>query len=134
MGWAVGRDSDRRRHIGYGVPATCDHPGCPEGIDRGMAYRCGEYGEDDGCGLYFCDEHRTWAYINDGEDDHPTRQGEYCERCVGFDPEDGSTWLDPFEPSPDTREWAEHVLTDDSWAQWRDEEPEWADRMRELVA
>jgi hypothetical protein len=30
----------------------------------------------------------------------------------------------PFEPTPDTAEWVEWKLTDDSWGPWRDENPE----------
>jgi hypothetical protein len=56
MSWAVGFDSNWKRDIGYGVPATCDRPGCGTGIDRGLAYVCGgqPYGGEEGCGLYFC--------------------------------------------------------------------------------
>src|SRR5690606_23075125 len=53
MGWAVGYDSNWNRDIGYGVPTTCDHPGCNEKIDRGLSYVCGDepYGGEHGCGL-----------------------------------------------------------------------------------
>lgn len=103
MGWSVGYDENWKRDIGYGVPATCDHPGCGKDIHRGLAYVCGgaPRGGDDGCGLYFCDEHR-----------HPTR----CENCC-----DGKV---PFDPTPDTREWVEWKLTDPSWQRWRDENPD----------
>ena len=40
----------------------------------------------------------------------------------------------PFEATPDTVEWAEHVLTDESWEQWRQEEPEQVARMRRALA
>ena len=34
MSWAVGHV--RGRDVGYAVPASCDHPGCTEIIDRGL--------------------------------------------------------------------------------------------------
>lgn len=68
MGWAFCGTDDMGREIGYGVPATCDHPGCDKEIDRGLAYCCGGmhggqgYYDEDlqtwfGCGRYFCAEH-----------------------------------------------------------------------------
>jgi hypothetical protein len=32
----------------------------------------------------------------------------------------------PFKAKPDHPEWVKHVLTDESWKQWRDENPEYA--------
>jgi hypothetical protein len=109
MSWAVGFDSRWNRDIGYGVPAVCDHPGCGKAIDRGLAYVCGgePYGGEEGCGLYFCDDHGG---------------GRQCERCE----EDRA----PFTPTPDTREWIRWKLTDDSWAPWRDENPAAVSAMR----
>ncbi len=102
MSWAVGRDPQWNRDIGYGVPATCDYPGCEYAIDRGLGYVCGgePYGGEIGCGLYFCGAHLL-AYNS------------LCERCEAGQP--------PFEPTPDTAEWLEWKLTDESWQQWRDE-------------
>ena len=102
MSWAIGWDSHWRRDIGYGVPAICDHPGCNEVIDRGLAYVCKDqepYGGD-GCGLYFCGAHL-------GENG--------CERCAAE--------KEPFPAKPDTAEWIQHKLTDPSWQRWRDENP-----------
>lgn len=98
MGWAVGFDSNLERWIGYGVPAQCDHPGCKEEIDRGLAYVCGgqPYGGDRGCGLHFCDKHGG---------------GGLCERCQNEQ--------EPFEPKPDVEEWIQWQLTDESWEKWR---------------
>lgn len=117
MGWQVGFDSKWNRDIGYGVPATCDFPGCGADIDRGLAYVCGgePRGGEQGCGLYFCEGH-LWV---GGE-----RQ--QCERCAEGEP--------PFEASPDTAEWIAWKLTDDSWGPWRDEHPEAVAAMRELAA
>lgn len=64
MGYATGQNNNGRE-IGYGVEATCDHPGCNVVIDRGIAYCCGgdegpgNAGMDDEpyCGGYFCASH-----------------------------------------------------------------------------
>lgn len=115
MGWAVGEDHKRFRHIGYGVPAHCDHPGCTTPIDRGISYACGDGVMGDSafnCGLFFCGDHLGYAPPEGAED-----RGFYCERC--------SKSLESFEPSPDTEEWITHVLFDESWAEFRTKEPEW---------
>lgn len=129
MGYAVGdhtTSDGSRRHIGYGVPATCDHPGCGASIDRGMGYAChgprltdldeidaaeGDFLPGEGCGMYFCGQHGAEGT---------------CERCQKHE--------HPFPPTLDTIEWATHVLTDDSWERWRREEPAWVERMRAIVA
>ena len=102
MGWSVGYDERWKRDIGYGVPATCDYPGCGARIDRGLSHVCcGEepYGGD-GCGLYFCERHHGWA-------------GGKCSRCHNYRP--------PFKPTPDIEMWTHHKMTDPSWAEWRKE-------------
>ena len=106
MSWAVGFDSKWNRDIGYGVPAMCDHPGCEKEIDRGLAHVCADeqpYGGDDGCGLYFCDEHLV-----------STDKGYMCNPCA----EGG----DSFDPTPDVEQWVNHKATDPSWAEWREEQ------------
>ena len=111
MGWSIGYDEKMGRDIGYGVPAICDHPDCNKEIDRGLAYVCCNqepYGGDDGCGLYFCEDHRDIS----GK----------CERCQRDE--------DPFEPKPDTQEWIQHKLNDESWAEWREKNP---DKYNELI-
>lgn len=117
MGWAVGYDSNWRRDIGYGVPAQCDQPECTEEIDRGLGYVCGgePYGGEHGCGLYFCGQH---LYHGSG-----TVQ---CDRCIEGEP--------PYDPTPDTAEWLNWKLTDESWQQWRDEHPDEVVQIRDLVA
>jgi hypothetical protein len=109
VGWSIGYDAHWRRDIGYGVPATCDHPGCGKGIDRGLAFVCGgePYGGEHGCGLYFCGEHLFIA-----SDFRAT----LCDRCL-----DGR---DPFEATPDVAEWIRHKLTDESWQGWRADNPD----------
>lgn len=94
MGWSIGDDSKWKRHLGYGVPAFCDHAGCGAEIDRGLGYKCED--EDCGCGKFYCTEHRydTTAHTHEAPPDreHPM--------------------------------WAMHVLTDESWAAWRAENPD----------
>lgn len=108
MSWAVGTGKDGR-DIGYGVPALCDHPDCEKMIDRGLSYVCGMInteGEDRGCGLHFCTDHLRYS----------VKFGQLCFRC----------WPQartPYARKPDVREWVEHKLTDESWQQWRDENP-----------
>jgi hypothetical protein len=110
MSWAVGYDENWKRDIGYGVPATCDHPGCAAEIDRGLSYVCGSepFGGNHGCGLYFCSAHMEIA--GDRRDN-----AHLCRRCYwnkgGY-----------YTPSPDTPEWIEHKATDPSWAEWRAEQ------------
>jgi hypothetical protein len=111
MGWSVGFDANWGRDIGYGVPAICDRPGCGEVIDRGLSYVCGgePYGGERGCGLYFCGKHLTRA----------RQAGDrfvwVCGRCDKGRP--------PYQPTPDTAEWLNWKLTDESWAQWCRENP-----------
>jgi hypothetical protein len=105
MGWSLGYDSNWGRWIGYGVPAWCDHPKCMEEIDRGLAYVCGNepYGGEKGCGLYFCPKHQV---------DFDQR----CPRCARYKA--------PYKhPKPEHPQWIEHVTTDESWAEWREENP-----------
>ncbi len=107
MSWAVGFDLHWNRDIGYGVPATCDSPSCGVAIDRGLGYVCGgePYGGKHGCGLFFCDEHLLLG--------GPSQR---CQRCVNGRPS--------YDPTPDTDEWINWKLTDESWSTWRDENPD----------
>jgi hypothetical protein len=109
MSWSIGYDDNWKRDIGYGVPATCDHPGCGAEINRGLSYVCGgdPYGGEHGCGLYFCASH-LWYALRDGA------FVQLCERC-----NEGG---EPFTPTADTQEWVSHKLTDPSWEAWRQEQ------------
>lgn len=115
MGWSIGYDDNHKRDIGYGVPAYCDHPDCNEEIDRGLSHVCGSepYGGQYGCGLYFCKEH-----LHFHEDD--MEWIDLCERCSEF--------KEPFTPKPDHPEWIEHKLTDESWEEWRNENPDFVEK------
>lgn len=96
MGWGNCGEDSRGRPIGYYTQAVCDHPGCNEEIDRGLAYACGgmhgehhmlgEPEELDGCYIscenYFCSKHLYFA-ISEHEDG---AEGPYppflCFTCV----------------------------------------------------
>lgn len=116
MGWSIGWDSTWNRDIGYGVPAVCDAPGCNAKIDRGLSYVCGgaPYGEPRGCGLFFCSEHLFYF---------GPRLPQLCRRCRRPSGK-------PYEPKPDIQEWIDHKLKDESWAQWRKENPDDVHAMR----
>lgn len=99
------------RFCGYGVPSYCEQPGCNEEIDRGMAFCCG--GEPDaehGCGLYFCTKHLHYHDFKDGE------CAEVCKRC--------HTYKSPYKKKPEHPRWVKHLLTDESWEEWRKENPD----------
>lgn len=110
MSWAIGYDEKWKRDIGYGVPAVCDHPDCNREIDRGLAYVCGgePYGGELGCGLFFCGHHQYYGH---------GMAIPLCEEC--------NEGREPFPMKPDTQEWIDHKLTDPSWQEWRDENPDW---------
>ena len=112
MGWSIGYDSRLNRDVGYGVPATCDHPGCKRKIDRGLAYVCGgePYGGDEGCGLHFCGNH-LWT----------GKERQVCQQC-----RDGK---EAFPPKPDRPDWIRHKLKHSSWKAWRGENPDEVSRL-----
>ena len=108
MGWSIGFDSNWNRDIGYGVPATCDHPKCSKRIDRGLSYVCGSepYGGEFGCGLFFCEEH--FIYRTPHSSNYAVQ---LCPRCYRYKPAYGA--------KPDCKEWIDFKMTDESWAEWR---------------
>lgn len=118
MSWSIGFDSAWKRDIGYGVPATCDHPGCDEKIDRGLSHVCGgdPYGGYRGCGLHFCSDH---LYLS-------ARLPQLCDRC-------SPRKRKPFTAKPDHLDWIKWKLTDESWEQWRAENPEEVKRLQEVL-
>ena len=111
MSWSIGYDDSWKRDIGYDVPSICDQPECNAEIDRGLSHVCGgePYGGEGGCGLYFCSEHLYYS-----------RSGAVRQQCFKCGVEPG----DPYTPKPDTPEWINHKLTDESWQEWRDAYPE----------
>ncbi len=67
MGSGYGVDRNGIREIGHTVPATCDHPGCEEKIDRGLAYACGgqPFEGEYYCDGYFCMKHLSTPSLHD---------------------------------------------------------------------
>ena len=123
MRWSIGFDSNWGRDIGYGVPSNCDHPKCNNDIDRGLGYVCGSdpRGGEYGCGLYFCGQHLF--YHQPRGSDRPLQ---LCPRCVRR--------RTPYKnPKPDTKKWIEWKLVDESWAKWREENPEFVEQSRKDV-
>jgi hypothetical protein len=124
MGWSIGYDSNHKRDIGYGVPAVCDHPDCNAEIDRGLSYVCGgePYGGEHGCGLFFCEQHRTFEEVPIDDDPHAESDAKMlCDRCAHG--------LEEFTPKPDIKEWRDWKRNDPSWAQWREENPDEAAKL-----
>lgn len=78
MGWGAGVNA-KGEEIGYTIPWVCDHDGCTETIDRGLAYCCGgldgAMGEH-GCGRYFCYAH---LFYGEWED-------QLCSVCAAAEP------------------------------------------------
>jgi len=116
MGWGLGHDSHWNRDIGYSVPAFCDHPSCWKEIDRGLSYVCasGEPCGGDGCGLYFCPDHKGYsAMVEDGD---IVTISDCCERC-----RDGKV---PFQPKSEHPTWLYWKIHHHSWKRWRQKCPE----------
>lgn len=112
MGYAVYMVG--KRWGGYGVPAICEHPKCNEEINRGMAYACGgEPFSEWGCDRYFCSKHREYHSFNTGSG---RETKEVCARCA-------KRKL-PFPYKPEHQDWINHLLTDESWAEWRKNNPD----------
>lgn len=121
MGYAVYFDNSQGRWAGYGVPAECDHPDCHTMIDHGLGCKCetitvytidkdtGEETEDEaeGCGLFFCEDH---LYLS-------------CQD-IHF----------AFAAKPDHPAWMLHMLTDESWGEWRHNEPAEVARFEEVLS
>jgi hypothetical protein len=126
MGYGVYNDG--HRWAGYGVPAVCDWDTCMEEIDRGLYFKCEEHGEyevtetrdpeteelidvdekwldNEGCGYFFCPTH---LYETEAHEAHSVEK-------------------------PDSPEWEIHMLTDESWEQWRTLNPEQVESMKARV-
>lgn len=80
MGWGNCGTDSQGRPIGYNHNAICDHPGCNEQIDRGLAFACGDmHGEDEvSCEKYFCGDHKQ-NFVKTTYDD---RIVSVCDECA----------------------------------------------------
>lgn len=131
MGYQIYRINNNRWG-GYGVPSLCEHPSCSAEIDRGVSYACGgEPFSEWGCDLYFCGKHLHYActeqlsaQANDEEHEctMECEHVEVCERC-----RDGK---ESFDMKPETEQWIKHILTDESWAEFRASEPKRVEEMK----
>lgn len=67
MGWGNCGTDSKGRPIGYAFEAVCDHPGCGEFIDRGLAFACGGmHGQNIfDCEGYFCTKHLSYVGLPD---------------------------------------------------------------------
>ncbi len=101
MGYQVYWENGRWQ--GYGVPAYCDHVGCFEEIDRGIAYQHPDT-EFVNPSIFTCEKHR------------------YCS-LEEFD-------INLLKEHPD---WLNHILTDESWAEWRNLHPEAVEEYKLLL-
>lgn len=92
MGWGHCGQDGKGREIGYLIDAVCDHKGCDEEIDRGLAYACGGmHGNEtlplvdiEVCERYFCPSH-LYSVVS------KSRGGEalsVCSDCRGSFPEE----------------------------------------------
>lgn len=112
------------RFGGYGVPAICEHPDCNKEIYRGMSSACGgRPGSEYGCDRYFCSKHLNIHCFNVGGG---REYIEVCERC--------DKRKKPFPYKPEHPEWAQHLLTHESWQEWRDNNPEKVEKLKNNVA
>ncbi len=118
MGYQVYKVGER--WAGYGVPTVCEYPTCNEEIDRGMAYACGgEPFSEVGCDRYFCEKHRVSHGFNRGG---YREYVEVCERCDKKKP--------PFPYKTESTKWVKHLLTDKSWKEWREKNPDEVKRLK----
>jgi hypothetical protein len=112
-----------RRWGGYDVPAICEHPDCDKEIDRGMSYACGgEPFSEIGCDMYFCEKHTEMVGFDEcnepckHDEDCDCEFVEVCERCAKGELS--------FDYKPEHPVWVRHLLKDESWAEWRKENPD----------
>lgn len=122
MGYQVYEDVKARdwgvyRWAGYGVPAECDYEGCDAQIDRGL--------------YYCCEEHVYW--VEEGEDELEV----FDEGCYKFFCYKHLHETDAHEfmaPKPDGSEWVGHMLTHESWEEWRTRNPKRVNEMKEKLS
>lgn len=144
MGYSLYFSDKNNRFQGYNMHAYCDHPGCKNEIDRGMGYVCcGNQDHENSCGGFYCSEHSelctliTEDEFEGLEDDEVQEQLEHygLTEMPVFD-EDGYFYHcqhQPIEKDKEHPDWLQHVLTDETWQEWREKEPEMAKHYQELL-
>jgi hypothetical protein len=83
MGWGSCGTDSKGRPIGYLHRGKCDHPGCKERIDRGVAHACGGmHGTGEGgCEGYFCEKHLSTVEDPHGWVGRQEGFAVLCESC-----------------------------------------------------
>lgn len=139
MGYSVYFSDKNNRWQGYGVPAYCDHPGCKNEIDRGMGYVCCDNQDHTAsCGGFYCEEHKYLLIYQDDlenmSDEELKQLGIDSREEQARDEDDGIICCahKPIE-FKELPSWLKHVLTDDSWEEWRNEEPESVKKYQALL-
>lgn len=134
MGYQVYEDREARdfgvyRWAGYGVPAVCDAPHCDVEINRGLGYRCENYVRYE-----YYDAEGNITFGGDWEDEvEIDEEGCHLNFCDEHSAHDTPGHTDETMPKPDTLEWVQHMLTDESWERWRSENPEKVAQMKERI-
>lgn len=132
MGYAIYEVG--QRWGGYGVPSYCEFPSCKKVIDRGMSFACGgEPFSEMGCDRYFCSKHLNYVFWKrdgsdekcDHEEDCDCESFPVCKRCA-----DGQI---SFPYKQEHSKWMKHLLKDESWEQWRKENPEIVETYKNLL-
>jgi hypothetical protein len=73
-------------------------------------------------------EHLNYDFGDEKSDDFDEdalRDCKLCERCIVYG--------ESFEAKPDTTEWIEWKLTDESWEDWRNANPEQVKTMKQYL-
>jgi len=91
-------------------------------IDRGLSYKCEEHGEYE---LRLNGEQIDYSRFHDEDDaEEVWVENEGCGLYFCSDHEGESAAHDKIASGkPDSIEWLRHMLTDDSWSDWRNENP-----------
>lgn len=139
MGYSVYFSDKNNRWQGYGVPAYCDHPDCNNVIDRGIGYVCCDnQNHSASCGGFYCELHRYQMVYEDEIQDMSDEE----LNGLGIDSREERSQEDdgiiccthkPIE-SKEHPDWLNHVLTDDSWDEWRNKNPEMTRKYQELLS
>ncbi len=76
MGGGVCGVDSAGRQIGYLFEGTCDHPGCPITINRGLAHACGD---THGVGANYCEGYFCYNHMEFGV---PGVIYQLCVKCA----------------------------------------------------